>query len=130
MNNPEDIADILKDIKSRKINLCIDDFGTGYSSLSYLQNFPFDAIKVDKSFITDIECDQKSVEIVRTIALMANSLDINLVAEGVETPGQLRQLQNLKYQTVQGYLLAKPMSVDAVEEYLQRQHHNCCSEAG
>lgn len=130
MNNAEDIADILKDIKSRKINLCIDDFGTGYSSLSYLQNFPFDAIKVDKSFITDIECDQKSVEIVRTIALMANSLDINLVAEGVETPGQLRQLQNLKYQTVQGYLLAKPMSVDAVEEYLQRQHHNCCSEAG
>lgn len=130
MNNAEDIADILKEIKSRKINLCIDDFGTGYSSLSYLQNFPFDAIKVDKSFISDIERDQKSWEIVRTIALMANSLDIHLVAEGVETPGQLRQLQNLKYQTVQGYLLAQPMSVAALEEYLKRQQHNCCSETG
>lgn len=125
MNNAEDITDILKQIKSRKINLCIDDFGTGYSSLSYLHNFPFDTIKVDKSFISGMERDQKSVEIVRTIALMANCLDINLVAEGVETQGQLRQLQNLKYQTIQGYLLAQPMSVAALEDYLQRQHHNC-----
>lgn len=130
MNNAEDITDILKQIKSRKINLCIDDFGTGYSSLSYLHNFPFDTIKVDKSFISGMERDQKSVEIVRTIALMANCLDINLVAEGVETQGQLRQLQNLKYQTIQGYLLAQPMSVAALEDYLQRQHHNCWKEAG
>lgn len=129
MNNAEYISDILKKLKSRKIQLCIDDFGTGYSSLSYLHNFPFDTLKVDKSFISGMDKDSKSLEIVRTIAIMAESLDINLVAEGVETKAQLKKLQTLKYQTVQGFLLARPMSVSAVEEYLKHNKSKFCPEA-
>lgn len=119
MNNAEYVSGILEELKSRNLRLCIDDFGTGYSSLSYLHNFPFDTLKVDRSFVNRLDSDRKSVEIARTIALMARSLDIELVAEGIETRAQLRQLQALNYKRVQGYLFSRPVPPAALEHYLE-----------
>ncbi|MGC9528544.1 MAG: EAL domain-containing protein [Limnospira sp.] len=119
MNNAKYVSGILEELKSRHLRLCIDDFGTGYSSLSYLHNFPFDTLKVDRSFVNRLDWDRKSVEIARTIALMAQSLDIDLVAEGIETPEQLRQLQALNYKRVQGYLFSRPVPPSVLEPYLE-----------
>ncbi len=88
----------------------MDDFGTGYSSLSYLRKFPFDKIKIDRSFISDVEDDSEAEIIVQAIIAMSRSLRLDVTAEGVETKHQLSMLRALGCNFVQGYLLGRPRS--------------------
>ncbi|MGL4883990.1 MAG: EAL domain-containing protein, partial [Waterburya sp.] len=96
----------------------IDDFGTGYSSLSYLRRFPIDNLKIDRSFIEQMNCDSENFEIVRVIITLAKTLGMDAISEGVETLQQLQQLRALGCEFGQGYLFAKPLCPTAVESVL------------
>ena len=104
-NNP--IA-ILKKLRSLGVRISIDDFGTGYSSLSRLSELNFDKIKIDKSFVNPISTQEDALNIVKLITGMAKSLNMGVIAEGVETEEQLERLQALGCELVQGYLFSKP----------------------
>jgi EAL domain-containing protein (putative c-di-GMP-specific phosphodiesterase class I) len=99
-------------LKALGTTLAIDDFGTGYSSLAYLKRFPVDKLKVDQSFVRDIPGDPKGMEITAAIVGLGRALGIEVLAEGVETETQLAHLRRLGCDTVQGYLLAKPMPAE------------------
>ena len=96
----------------------LDDFGTGYSSLSYLTKFPFQTLKIDRSFIADLEQSPASVAIVQTVIELAAKLGMRTVAEGVETHAQLEQLRRTRCDAVQGFLLAHPMPASMVATML------------
>ena len=104
------IQKILQQIKNRNIKLSIDDFGTGYSSLSYLRRFPIDNLKIDRSFIEQMNFDAENFEIVRLIITLAKTLGMNAISEGVETPQQLARLKALGCELGQGFLFAKPLT--------------------
>ena len=107
------------ELRKAGLKIAIDDFGTGYSSLSYLQKFPVDIVKVDKSFICDIEGNGDARSLVRAIISMAQSLRLNVVAEGVETAGQLAILRQLNCDYVQGYYYSPPLPRDKFIQYLR-----------
>jgi predicted signal transduction protein with EAL and GGDEF domain len=109
IQNVENSQFILKEVTELGVSIAIDDFGTGYSSLSYLKNFPVDVLKIDKSFIQDIDSDSDDLELVRTMIAMGKNLNIITVAEGVENEAQLRILRNELCDQVQGYYFKKPM---------------------
>jgi len=111
----------LTEIKKRQIELSIDDFGTGYSSLSYLSRLPINNLKIDRSFIKNINSDLESLEIVKTIVTLAHNLGMDAIAEGVETTAQAEQLRTLKCEYAQGYLFAKPMAVGQIESILKSE---------
>jgi EAL domain-containing protein (putative c-di-GMP-specific phosphodiesterase class I) len=90
------------------VQIAMDDFGTGYSSLSYLQAFPFDRIKIDRAFVTDLGTNNRSDSIVRAVISLGQSLEIPLLAEGVETEEQFAKLRELGCHSVQGYLFGRP----------------------
>ncbi len=96
-------------IKALGVRFAVDDFGTGYSSLSYLKTFPLDYLKIDRTFVRDLESSPSDLEIVRTIIAMANNLKLELVAEGVETPEQLRILSEQGCDYMQGFILSRPL---------------------
>jgi EAL domain-containing protein (putative c-di-GMP-specific phosphodiesterase class I) len=98
------------------IEISLDDFGTGYSSLSYLTRFPFSKLKVDKSFIWNLDRTPEDAEIVRAILAMARALHLRVTAEGVETEAQLKFLQQANCDQVQGYLLSRPVPAEAVNQ--------------
>ncbi|STT78696.1 diguanylate cyclase/cyclic diguanylate phosphodiesterase [Klebsiella pneumoniae] len=100
--------EILSQLREQGIQISIDDFGTGYSSLSCLSYFPFDKIKIDRSFVINIPEQKDDLDIVRLIISMGKSLHMRIVAEGVETEEQLASLQALGCDLVQGYLIGKP----------------------
>ncbi|MCF6194387.1 MAG: EAL domain-containing protein, partial [Kangiellaceae bacterium] len=104
-------TNFVREVRSMGVKVYLDDFGTGFSSLSYLHQFPFDVIKLDKSFIDAMQDGKKNSEIVDSIATMARNLDMKIVAEGIETETQLKQLQKYDYDYGQGYFYAKPMSL-------------------
>ena len=106
-------------LKAGGITLALDDFGTGYSSLSYLRKFAFDVLKIDRSFIQDIQVDAGDNLLVAAIIAMSHSMGIKTVAEGVETVEQLEFLRSLGCEEVQGYLLAKPMTAEDCGAWLQ-----------
>ena len=112
MGNPEDSVDILTQLKAIGLTISIDDFGTGYSSLSYLKRFPIDTLKIDREFVRDITEDPDDAAITSAIITLAHSLELNVVAEGVETHEQLQFLRNGGCDQVQGFLLSKPLKVD------------------
>jgi EAL domain-containing protein (putative c-di-GMP-specific phosphodiesterase class I) len=109
---------ILNDLSKLGIRLAIDDFGTGYSSLSYLKQFPFDVIKIDRSFIQDIITDSDDAAIVDAILAMSQHLGLNVVAEGVENIEQLSFLQSRDCEQVQGYYFSKPLSFDDFSKFI------------
>lgn len=119
--NPEQAAAILHQLKSLGIKLSLDDFGTGYSSLSYLHRFPFDILKIDRSFVGRLEQDASSMQIVETIILLAQKLRMDIVAEGIETAHQHRHLRTLGCRFGQGYLFSKPVPVALAEAFLWQQ---------
>jgi len=119
MENAHLSAQMLQDLKALDIQICVDDFGTGYSSLSYLHTFPIDTLKIDKSFVQDMGRNRHNLEIVRTIALLAQNLRLDVIAEGVETPEQLAQLRAIGCGFAQGYLFAPPQDVDGIERLLR-----------
>jgi len=100
------------------ISLSIDDFGTGYSSLAYLQRLPVYAVKIDQSFVRDLTIDPDDAAIVTAIVAMARSLEVDVVAEGVETEEQLEELKRLGCYRAQGFLLASPMNAAAISRLL------------
>lgn len=112
--------DTLNTLNVLGIRISLDDFGTEYSSLSYLKTFPFDTIKIDKYFITDLETDLKSQAIVRCIVNLAHDLGMQVTAEGVETPGQAEWLHSVGCDRLQGYLLSRPLAVEAIDEFITR----------
>lgn len=113
--------EVLERIHATGCHLAVDDFGTGYSSLSYLNRFPIDRVKIDRSFITGLGTDSGSTAIVRAIIGMASALDIDTVAEGIETEQQREHLMMLGCELGQGYLFAKPMPADELEAgYLEQ----------
>ena len=112
------IQDTLKQIRERNIKLSIDDFGTGYSSLSYLRRFPIDNLKIDRSFIEQMNYDLENLEIVRVIITLAKTLGMDAISEGVETLQQLQQLKALGCEFGQGYLFSEPLPSIGVESIL------------
>ena len=112
------VQNTLKQIRNRNIKLSIDDFGTGYSSLSYLRRFPIDNLKIDRSFIKQMNFDSENFEIVRVIITLAKTLGMDAISEGVETLQQLSQLKALGCEFGQGYLFAKPLPPTAIESML------------
>jgi diguanylate cyclase (GGDEF)-like protein/PAS domain S-box-containing protein len=109
MENIEAAVETLESLRSLGVEMSIDDFGTGYSSLSYLHRLPIDTLKVDRSFVSRMASNNENTEIVRTIVTLAQSLDLKVVAEGVETSEQLAQLQILRCEGGQGFLFSKPL---------------------
>jgi diguanylate cyclase (GGDEF)-like protein/PAS domain S-box-containing protein len=120
LDKSEFVLTRLAELQKLGIQLCIDDFGTGYSSLSYLQSFPISFLKVDRSFISQLET-KENLEIVRTILHLAETLNLQVVAEGVETINQLLQLRALNCQHGQGYFLARPLASPQIEALLEKE---------
>jgi EAL domain-containing protein (putative c-di-GMP-specific phosphodiesterase class I) len=118
MENADRTITTLQSLKKMGIQLSIDDFGTGYSSLSYLKHFPIDRIKIDRSFVADVNRSKDDAAIVEAIISMAHSLKLKVVAEGVEDSDQLYFLKARDCDEVQGYYLAKPMSAEALASTL------------
>ncbi|WP_191992054.1 bifunctional diguanylate cyclase/phosphodiesterase [Bacillus aerolatus] len=112
----EHSTEVLRDLKKLGINISMDDFGTGYSSLGYLKKMPIDYIKIDRSFMSNINYDLEDAAIVKAIISMAQSLNINVIAEGVEDEEQLLFLQNLQCHEIQGYLLSPPIPAENLEK--------------
>ncbi|MBV9865687.1 MAG: EAL domain-containing protein [Abitibacteriaceae bacterium] len=118
MDNAESAILTLRKLSELGIQLGMDDFGTGYSSLSYLHRFAFDVLKVDRSFISHMTTAERNLEIVQAIVSLANSLRIDVVAEGVETADQLAHLRNLRCEYGQGYFFSKPLDLQSAEALL------------
>lgn len=110
MENAAAAVTILKRLKARKIQISIDDFGTGYSSLSYLHNLPIDMLKIDRSFVSRLEVDEKNLDIIKAIVTLAKSLDLEVTAEGIETQQQFNLLRSLSCHYGQGYLISRPVN--------------------
>lgn len=119
MENADITIMTLTDIKVRGINLAIDDFGTGYSSLSYLKHFPFDRLKIAQSFVQDVTSDADNAAIVDAVIAVAHSLNIRVIAEGVETRQQLEFLFQRQCDELQGFYFGRPISVDQFTELLR-----------
>ncbi len=118
LNHSETLVLTLQRIRAMGVRLALDDFGTGYSSLSYLNDYPLDTLKIDRSFVSAIPGQARTVAIVKTIILLGQALGLEVVAEGVETTAQLDALVDLGCNTVQGYLIARPMPAAGAEMLL------------
>jgi diguanylate cyclase (GGDEF)-like protein len=118
IENPEPAAALLKRLNDMKIRFDIDDFGTGYSALNYLRHLPINGLKIDRSFIEAMNSDKSNTEIVRTIIALAHSLDLDVIAEGIETTEQLEIFRTMKGGYAQGFFIARPMDSEAVEGLL------------
>lgn len=121
MDNPEFAEQQMKRIKSLGVHIALDDFGTGHSSLSYLKRFPIDTLKVDKSFVKDIDKNDQDRNITATIVRLAKYLDINVVAEGVETEEQAYMLHIMGCHFQQGYYYCKPLKAEQVSEFINEK---------
>jgi diguanylate cyclase (GGDEF)-like protein/PAS domain S-box-containing protein len=120
MANAEQSVRLLGELKSIGARLAIDDFGTGYSSLAYLKRLPIDTLKIDQEFVGDITTDPDDAAITATIITMAHSLQLKVVAEGVETAEQLAFLRAQHCDEIQGYWLSRPLSAEACLDFLDR----------
>jgi EAL domain-containing protein (putative c-di-GMP-specific phosphodiesterase class I) len=112
---------MLHRLKTLGIRVAMDDFGTGYSSLSYLQSFPFDKIKVDRSFVAELGPETKHLVIIQAIVSIARALCMTTTAEGVETDSQLRFVEALGCNEFQGYLASAPVTKDRIPDMITRR---------
>ncbi|MDH3354782.1 MAG: EAL domain-containing protein, partial [Chromatiales bacterium] len=117
MNNADEAVIILEKLSALGIRISIDDFGTGYSSLAYLKKFPVDKLKIDREFIRDLPHNPDDVILTTTMIRLANSLGIDVLAEGVESAEQIEFLRTQKCQYVQGYFYSKPLPYDEFESF-------------
>ena len=120
MENAETAFEILSELCALGVRISSDDFGTGYSSLSYLHRFPFERLKIDRSFVSKMDTDAKSEEIVRSIITLGQNLKLEVVAEGIETESQLKLLRSLGCLAGQGYLFSKPVNGEYAEKLLNK----------
>jgi len=116
---PDVTARILNKLRHEGLKVSLDDFGTGYSSLSYLRQLPIDILKIDRSFVRDVTIDVKDGAIVRAIVTLAKSLSISIIAEGVETAEQETFLRDIRCESMQGFLISKPVSADDFTRLLE-----------
>ena len=123
MQNPEDANRMLLGLKDLGIKLSIDDFGTGYSSLSYLKRFTLDTLKIDRSFVQDLATSKDDRSITRAIIAMGHSLDLRIIAEGVETDEQLAYLREQRCDEIQGFLISPPVAADQIPTLLKNDIH-------
>ena len=114
MQDAEASISVLRALKELGIRISVDDFGTGYSSLSYLKRFPIDILKIDKSFTLDVAVDPDNAAIVTAIVALARSLNLSVLAEGVESRDQLDFLRKEKCDRVQGYFFSRPVKPEAL----------------
>ncbi|MCF6310437.1 MAG: EAL domain-containing protein [Sulfurimonas sp.] len=119
MSNTDETLRILTELTSMGVSIAIDDFGTGYSSLLYLKKFPIKTIKIDRSFVMDMAADNSDRVITQTIVLMANSLNLSTVAEGVETQEQVDLLKDMGCNHLQGFLFSKPIPKNEFTKFLK-----------
>jgi len=119
MKDAEGIIDLLRRLKAMGVSISVDDFGTGYSSLAYLKRFPIDSLKVDRAFVRDIIADPNDVSITRAIITLAHSLKLKVVAEGVETEGQLGLLIANHCDEIQGYYFSRPLPAEEATALLR-----------
>ncbi|THC41894.1 GGDEF domain-containing protein [Massilia sp. Mn16-1_5] len=119
MEDPEAAVRILSDLKSQGMRLSVDDFGTGYSSLAYLKRFPLDALKIDRTFVRDLPGDSDDAAITKAVISLAHSLNLKVVAEGVETIGHVDALRAYGCDEIQGYYIGKPVPAAACAPLLQ-----------
>ena len=121
IRNPQTAIEQLDKLCQLGVSVAIDDFGTGYSSLSYLHRFPIHTIKIDRSFVMEIQDETAQFPVVLAIISIARGLGLNLVAEGVETSAQERYLEAAGCRTMQGFLYHKPLSQSTLVEILRQQ---------
>lgn len=133
LGNTEPVLRTLWDLKKLGIEIAMDDFGTGYSSLGYLRKFPFDKIKVDRSFVTDLGSSSESIAIVRAVVGLATGLGMATIAEGVETAEQLGSLQAEGCEQAQGYYFSRPRPAAEIrvmlDEARRAKSHSEAAEA-
>ena len=113
-------AQILAQLQDLGIHIVIDDFGTGYSSLAYLQQFPVDSLKIDRSFISGMGKSPEGDSLIHTLIQLGKALNLETLAEGIEEDGQLAQLRGEKCDVGQGYLFARPVAPEEIEQYFSR----------
>ena len=121
MRDMEHVVQKLRTLIDHGIQIAVDDFGTGYSSLGYLQSLPLNTLKIDRSFVKNIQSERDNNAIITAIVSMADGLGLNLVAEGVETQGQLDYLRSLGCPQAQGFLLSRPLPIDDARALLQQK---------
>lgn len=120
IENTDETFAVLQAIHKQGIALALDDFGTGYSSLNYLRKYPFDILKIDQSFVRDIVHSQDAAEVTRAIVALAKGLQLDLIAEGVETQEQLTQIKSYDCHEIQGYFFSPPISANELTQLLIR----------
>jgi EAL domain-containing protein (putative c-di-GMP-specific phosphodiesterase class I) len=120
LNDTPAIRDIFKQLKKFGVHLSLDDFGTGYASLSYLKRYPFDTLKIDRSFVKDIDNCQDSITLTNAIIAMAHSFGMRVIAEGVENLNQRRILRERHCDMVQGYLYSPALAADDFLDWAKR----------
>lgn len=125
MDESSNTLELLDELKRREISIALDDFGTGYSSLSYLTKYPIDTLKIDRSIIINANQDSPALKVLRNVFMLAHSLEMQVVAEGVETLEQLKLLEEYQEDLIQGYLFCKPLPMnDLVNFYHQFTENN------
>ena len=121
MRDVEETMSTLHYLKKLGIKLAIDDFGTGYSSLSYLKRLPLDTIKIDQAFIKDLTTNEQDASITKAIIALGHSLDLRVIAEGVETEGQFRHLEEQGCDEIQGYFFSPAVPANAIVQLFESQ---------
>ncbi|HKZ45876.1 MAG TPA: EAL domain-containing protein, partial [Thermodesulfobacteriota bacterium] len=121
MQNPELAIETITELTSMGIKFSIDDFGTGYSSLSYLQRLPVDVIKIDKSFVINMETDKNNTMIVRSVIELAHNIGLKVTAEGVENKEVMDKLISLGCDDAQGYYISKPITHEELVSWMGKQ---------
>lgn len=125
MQNPNQVTQVMNTLRSIGVRFALDDFGTGFSSLSALRTFPFCKLKIDRSFVRDMDENQTNIAIAKAIVTMGHDLSMRVIAEGVETVGQLEMLRDLGSNEAQGFYLGKPMTVSKFDALLSATSVDC-----
>ena len=116
MNHAEQVIPVMRSLRRRGFKISVDDFGMGYSSLSRLKDLPISSLKIDRSFVHGLPSDHQDRAIVQTIVDIGRNMNLDVIAEGVETDAQLHHLRRLGCALVQGYLTGRPMPLEALIE--------------